>query len=133
MERRMLLNFIIAAALFAAIVFLLLANSGVKQCDSLNCLVEAADSCTPAQGDITQNGLILEISVSQDCMLNAKVVSIVETEPQTIQDLFIGRFMKCSRPALTYMDVLSFNDLSSCEGPLKDAMYEMALVQQEAS
>lgn len=94
-------------------------------CDSEECFIQAANNCVPAVFKTKIETIELKLYTSDDCFLTKEVISIDESEPEEIQDLFDGTKMKCKYARNNFdsrfVEQLSY-DLMLCDGDLVDVI-----------
>jgi len=94
-------------------------------CSTKQCFVNAANEGTPAVFENKVATISLMHTVEESGVYNKLVTNVDTSEPQKIQDLFLGASMTCYYPDgefdPDYVDMISGN-IIPCEGPLVDAI-----------
>ncbi|MBN1386660.1 hypothetical protein JW968_06860 [Candidatus Woesearchaeota archaeon] len=126
---------IILIALLAFIYWPREMTSGIKDCDSdKTCFILAAQECTPAEYIEDDLGTITMFSIDSDCIMTKKIIKLSAEEPDEIKNLFFDKSLTCQYQLgnfnTDWVDTLT-GSLYLCEGPLKEAIYEVMISQYE--
>jgi hypothetical protein len=94
-------------------------------CDNKKCFIEAANAGTPAVFENKVATISLMNTVEEPGVYTKLVTDVDTSEPQEIQDLFLGAMMTCyyteGQFDSDYIDMISGN-IIPCEGDLVDAI-----------
>lgn len=100
-------------------------------CSDTSCFTAAANACQPAQyyKDIEGTKMLYEI---KGCVLIKRFIEFGSKEPKKLQDVLAGKDIECPyNEGLFDTELLDvFGGLNQCRGTLKDAVYELRVVQE---
>ncbi len=100
-------------------------SAGIKTCHSDSCFIKAANNCEPAIYNTRIESLALRFESTKDCKLIKKVIDVDDTEPEKIQELFLGTTMVCPFQKgdfnKKYIEQISY-DMLTCKGNLVEAI-----------
>ncbi|PIN68815.1 hypothetical protein COV93_07905 [Candidatus Woesearchaeota archaeon CG11_big_fil_rev_8_21_14_0_20_43_8] len=100
------------------------------------CFLAYANQCMHAKLTYSSYGTTIYFESTRQCELEETVMDLDPDEPQSVSDIFLGRSMTCAYApdGLTDAHILSLRtDIENCQGPLKDAIYDVFLALYDQS
>ena len=97
----------------------------VTACKTRACFLDRANDCLPAEFQVSVSTAKIDIVTSDRCTFRKRIVSLRDSEPAAVRELFEGAEMECSYVRgnfdAAYLDKISGN-LVPCSGTLVDAL-----------
>lgn len=113
---------VLVLLIIAVLGYLVVINSGEMTQDKF---LDKANNCKPAIMDKEIGTITMELKINDDCSITKTVIDVLDTEPEAIQDLFLGASMTCTYDKgmfdEDYVNQISGN-LGYCSGSLVDAV-----------
>ena len=113
---------VLVLLIVAVLGYLVIINSGGMTQEKF---LDKANNCQTATMEKEIGTITMKLKVNDDCSITKTVVAVAETEPEAIQDLFLGTTMTCTYDKgmfdETYVNQISGN-LGYCSGSLVDAI-----------
>lgn len=113
-------------------VWFMSSNVALEKCDTQACFEEYANKCEPALYEVSNEGTIYVFKSLKGCVFTKSVDKVSDDEPASIKDMFEGKDFICEyeQGGFDPRWVSSLlGGLDKCTGPLKEALYELTIMQ----
>ncbi|MEA3430759.1 MAG: hypothetical protein U9R08_05780 [Nanoarchaeota archaeon] len=116
------------------IVIVLITSSGVKNCIDDACFIQEAQKCGKATLFKDEVGSSIKYEIKSECVLEKSISEFADDEPVEIINLFGNKVMTCPYIEQGFnVELIDsvVSGIDSCNGELKDAIFELKLAQYE--